>query len=214
MSSSFAPSPNVLVDFASAGSACGVWRDALTTYVLSAAHVFEGAGPSPIVQWLSLDLASSGGGVLIADELWEDLPGGGELDAALVRVTEPGPFESGGRYPHGSQILGWHALEPGLIVQICGKHGTVTAQLTRKLPAGETFEGHVHGRLLQCAFLDGHTDPGDSGAAVISMPEGMLVGMHITRDIDALDRQSSLAVAAEDVRTTLGRLRPGFDVRP
>jgi hypothetical protein len=201
-------SPDVMVGFSSAGSACCVWRDGAGDYIATAAHVLTGVPAGTRMRWISNDLSTSGGGTPLTSSLWLPVPGG-RLDAGLVRIDDPGPFRDGGPYPSGAPLLGWEAIANGLVVQICGKHGVTTAEVSAKVPAGLDFKGHVHGRLVQFRFLHGETDAGDSGAAVISLPEQMLVGMHVARD-----GTRSLAVPAEDIRDAFGALMSGFDLRP
>lgn len=212
MAFSFVRSPDVLVDFQSAGSASGVWEDGLATYVLSAAHVFDQAGQAPLVQWLDDDF-SIGSGVLLASHLWAETTDG-LLDAGIVRVEDAGPFRMGGSYPYGSEILEWDAITENLVVEICGKHGTRVGDSVRKRAAGLEFGGHRHSRLLLFRLNNGETHDGDSGAAVISMPEGMLVGHHITLHRDARGVPFSVVVAAADVRDVLGDRLGAFRPRP
>jgi len=203
-----------MIGFEPAGSACCVWRDALTTYVLSAAHIFKDIEEDTRVQWISADAASSGGGRPVLSRRWLPMMGG-ELDACLVEMDDPGPFRIGGSYPKAEAILPWHAVTERTVVQIWGKHGAVTAQLAKRRNHGDEFEDHVHGRLLQFRFLESvMTSPGDSGAPVISVPEAMLVGMHIVLYHDEHHIPYSLVVAAEDIRETFGALLSGFDLRP
>lgn len=212
MGFSFARSPDVLVDFQSAGSSSCVWEDGLATYVLSAAHVFDQAGQAPLVQWLDEDFAI-GSGVLLASLLWEETMDG-LLDAGIVRIEDAGPFRIGGSYPCGSEILEWDAITENLVVEICGKHGTRVGESVRKRAAGLEFSGHRHSRLLMFRLTNGETRDGDSGAAVVSMPEGMLVGHHITLHHDALGVPFSVVVPAADVRDVLGARLGAFRLRP
>ena len=207
-------SPDVMVGFDSVGSACCVWRDALSTYLLSAAHVFTDVQDGTRIRWLSPDLTASGSGTPLLSRLWLPMPGG-ELDAGLVQIDDPGPFRVGGLYPKSEQILSWHGIGEGTVVQICGTHGSPVATFARKRPAGDAFKGHTHGRLLQFRFIESFTtSPGDSGAAVISLPEGLLVGMHIVLHRDEQGVPHSLVVPAEDIRDTFGALLPDFGLRP
>jgi len=212
MSFSFAESPNVLVDFQSMGSACGVWEDGLATYVVSAAHVFDQAGSEPLVQWVDGSF-NIGSGVLRADLLWQSTSAG-PLDAGIVRIEDPGPFRLGGDYPYGSDILEWDAITEDLVVKICGKHGTRLAGSVRKQNGGLVFENHRHGRLLIFPLMDGETLPGDSGAAVVSMPEGMLVGHHVTLHHDDQGIACSVVVPAADVRDLFRDRLGAFEPRP
>jgi hypothetical protein len=160
------------------------------------------------MRWLSADLSSSGNGTPVTSEVWLPVRGG-RLDAGLIRIDDPGPFRGGGPYPRGQGVLPFDGITTDLVVEICGKHGRTTARFDKHIAAGLDFQGHRHGRLLRFRFLVGETDPGDSGAAVVSMPEQMLVALHIARD-----GARSLAVPAADIREAFGALRFGFDVRP
>ena len=206
-------SPNLLVDLVAAGSACCVWHTALSAYIVTAAHVVEGAPPGTPVLYRSADGTAQGMGAARSDLAWLPMQGG-QLDGGLVEIGDEGPFRAGGEYPRGSRILSWEGTRPDMVVQICGKHGMETARCLRKWPAGEVFENRRHGRLIEFRVLGGlATDPGDSGAAIISLPEGMLVGMHIAAFREA-GATHTLAVAAEDIRETFSALLPGFDLRP
>lgn len=200
-------SPDLMIGFRSAGSACCVWRDGAGEYVATASHVLTAMTATDRMRWISNDLLSGSGTPLI-DETWLPVPGG-RLDAGLIRIDDPGPFRPDGPYPSGTGILPLTAMTSSLVVEICGKHGRTTARFDGHVDAGFTFRGHRHGRLLRFSFLAGETDPGDSGAAVLSMPDQMVVGMHIARE-----GSHSFAVPAADIREAFGALRFGFNLRP
>lgn len=206
-------SPNLMIGFEPAGSACGVWRDGLSSYVLSAAHVLDNLPVATPIGWLSANPFESGSGATLDPSMvWLPVEGG-RLDAALVRIENLGPFRIGGPFPTGFRVLPAATLSPGLVVTICGKHGLEPARFRDILPAGDEFNGRRHGRLLRFEFeTDSMTDPGDSGAAILTEPEGMLVGMHIALRTNG--GRFSLAVPADDVRDTFGLFLPGFTLRP
>lgn len=201
-------SPDIMVGYRSTGSACAVWRDGGGEYVATAAHVVDDAGPGVPMRWISADLSSSGHGIALTAEAWLPVPGG-RLDAGLIRIQHPGPFRRGGAFPGGQSVLPFRAITAGLIVEICGKHGRTVAMFDGHIHAGLEFMGRRHGRLLRFRFIDGATDPGDSGAAIVSPSDHMLVGMHIARE-----GFHSFAVPAADIQEAFGALRFGFDLRP
>ncbi len=208
---SLAPSPDILVDGSPSGSACCVWRDGLLDYVLTAAHVLEAAAPDAAVAWAGIDGSVGYGQTSQSHPYWVAVAGG-NLDAGLVTISEPGPFASSSAYPWGSPPLAWADVDQVASVMICGKYSQVYATFDRRIAAGELVESHRYGRLLQFRFDGATTRPGDSGAAVISLPEGMLVGMHVARHTDG-DVSYSWVVSADDILMTFGGL-PGFRLRP
>ena len=206
------PSPNVLVMGESKGSACCVWQDGLASYVLSAAHVFDGAVAGAPVQWLGG--STLGFGQKLAGNLYWMPVEGGLLDAGLATISSAGSFGSPSQYPWAGHVMEWHEIPGVRSVVICGKRGIVFATVddqlaagTRRIPGTSSF----YGRLVRLRYDNASTFGGDSGAAVISLPEGKLLGMHIGRD---LDKQFSLAVPAADVRDTFGKTFFGFHLRP
>lgn len=210
----FGRSPGVFVDSQPAGSACCVWRDGLRTYVLTAAHVVAPLAESSIVEWRSQSGDASGFGQTL-DSSFHWVPvDGGNLDAAPIPIASAGPFASAAGYPSGSRIVEWSDILDSQEVMVCGKHATRFATLDRRVGAGQVSDlsGHVHGRLLRFRFDDIQTMPGDSGCPVISMPEGLLIGMHL--GLDSADQRFSLAVSAADVRNAFFFRLPGFDLRP
>ena len=206
------PSPNILVLGAPQGSACCVWKDGISSYVLSAAHVFEGHGPDTAVQWIGG--GSVGFGLTTSRDLyWMAVPGG-LLDAGLARITGMGVFAGTTHYPWAGQVMEWHEIPSVRSVVICGKFGIVFSTFHSQLAAGARTipdTSDTYGRLVRLRYDTGSTMDGDSGAAILSLPEGKLVGLHIGRDID---RRFSLAVPAADVRDTFKQKLFGFELRP
>jgi hypothetical protein len=192
------------------GSACCVWQDGLSSYVLSAAHVVGGLGEAAGIQWMGVS-GELGLGQTLEPSLYWMSSHGGDLDAGLVRVSVAGPFAHSFGYPWAHRVMSWDAIDSIRSVIICGKFGQVFATFDGKVAPGTVFAGHRHGRLLRLRYDSAATLGGDSGSPIISLPEGMLVGMHVARDVNPL---FSLAVAADDVvHTFLPRL-PGFRLRP
>ena len=204
------PSPNVLVQAQPKGSACCVWQDGLHTYLVSAAHVVAGLPEGAGIQWID-NSGTLGLGVTVRPDLYWMKVAGGVLDAGLVRVSTPGPFASSTGYPWAQRVLSWEAIASVQSVIICGKFGQVFATRVEPLPAGRVIHGRTYGRLLRFRYDSRATLGGDSGSPVISLPEGMLVGMHVARDSDPL---FSLAVAADDIRSAFLQQLPGFELRP
>jgi hypothetical protein len=204
-------SPSIYVDGTLAGSAAGVWTDgAANLYVLSAAHVVGGVPPHTPVQWLSLDGSVGVGQTVDAELTWLQMQGGGRLDAGLVRIVDAGPFASSEDYPWASEIAPLAEVHHIESVVICGKSGPVAAVFDRVIPAGQAFPaGRVHGRLLQFRYEFGETQPGDSGGAVISLPEGRLVGIHVAEHL-AAGVSYAWAIAAEDMFDAFEDPLPGF----
>lgn len=187
-----------------------MWRDGLRKYVLSAAHVVHGAGPQA-VHWISG--SQIGFGVTVDPDLCWLSVDGGRLDAGLTAIRVSGPFGSSAGYPWANQVMTWHEIDSVRSVRICGRSGEVFATFVDKVAAGLTFDGmpHRYGRLLRCRYDFARTEPGDSGAAVISLPEGKLLGMHVAKSADL---RYSYAVAAIDVLETFATKLPGFGLRP
>jgi hypothetical protein len=207
-----ATSPSVYVDGRLSGSATCVWRDGIArTFVLSAAHVIDVPAHTPI-EWLTLDGDVGGGQTLDSALMW--MPsGGGDLDAALVGISDPGPFGKASAYPWASDIVSWADVDALASVVICGRSGPVPATFDRKLAPGQQFSGHRHGRLLQLRYDFSQTQPGDSGGAVISLPEGRLVAMHVAEHTEA-GVSYAWAVAADDILIAFRTPFPGFELRP
>jgi hypothetical protein len=205
------PSPDLLIQLESTGSACGVWRDGLRTYVLSAAHVVATAAEGEAVHWIAS--GKVGFGITVDPSLaW--LPvAGGRLDAGLASIRVGGPFGATSTYPWAGEVMAWHEIDSVKSVRICGHSGEVFATFVDKVPAGLQFSGipHRYGRLLRCRYDYRRTEPGDSGAPVISLPEGKLMGMHVAT---SKDRLFSYAVPAIDILDTFGPKLPGFRLRP
>lgn len=205
-------SPDVLVQAQPMGSACCIWRDGLRSYVLSAAHVLGGLAEGSGVQWI--DTAGTLGlGQTIDPSLYFMEGNGGPLDAGLASVSVAGPFSTSFGYPWASRIMSWDAIDSVRSVIICGKFGQVFATFEEKVPPGPAtmVDGRSNGRLLRLRYDDVSTIGGDSGAPVISLPEGMLMGMHIAREANRL---FSLAVAAVDIQEAFRARLPGFELRP
>jgi hypothetical protein len=214
MAFNLATSPSIFVDGRLTGSAAGVWRDAADNlYVLSAAHVVDGVPAHAAVQWLSLG-GSVGAGQTVDDGLTWLPTDGGALDAGLVRIVDAGPFDTAFEYPWASDVASFDEAAHVASVVICGKSGPVPAVFDRVIPAGRIFPaGRRHGRLLQFRYGFGETQPGDSGGAVISMPEGRLLGVHVAEHFEA-GTPFAWAVPAEDIRDAFVGPLPGFSVRP
>jgi hypothetical protein len=205
-------SPAIYVDGVRSGSAAGVWRDGESrTYVLSAAHVIDRVPPHTPIQWMHQGVVGGGQTVETA-LLWVPMDGG-FLDAGLVSLDRPGPFGMTGSYPWASDVMSWSAINHLTSVVICGKSGVVQATFDRSLPAGQPFSEHRHGRLLQFRYDFGQTQPGDSGGAVIALPEGTLVGVHVAEHVEA-GLEYAWAVPAVDIQEVFAHLRPGFEPRP
>lgn len=211
----FLRSPDVVVPGGLKGSACCVWRDGLRSYVLTAAHVAGAEPEGSVVTWIGLVDGVTGQGTALNSELSWVAMQGGQLDASLLAVGTLGPFGSTLSYPWAAPIMAWDVIESPAVrsVVVCGKHGLVFATFDRKLPPGDTFGGRVHGRLLRFRFDAGRTLGGDSGAPIMSLPEGMLIGMHIAERLEDGNRYS-LAVAAADVLAAYIFKLPGFGLRP
>jgi hypothetical protein len=207
-------SPYMFVNGELSGSACCVWVDgAGRTYVLSAAHVIDRVPGHTPIEWLTLDGNTGGGQTLEPTDSWIAVPGG-ELDAGLVEIgNTPGPFGNGGSYPWASSVVTWDEITVGRSVVICGKSRPIFATVANPIPfpPGEFFSNHTHGRLLRLAYDSHETAPGDSGGAVISLPEGKLLGMHV--GIDPTQKYA-WAVAAADVEEILSVPFPGLSLRP
>jgi Trypsin len=208
---SLAPSPDILIDGSPSGSACCVWRDGLLQYVLTAAHVLEHASPDAAIVWVGIDGAVGYGQLSKAHPYWAAVEGGVQ-DAGLITVSELGSFASPSAYPWGSSPVAWRDAHRARSVMICGKYSQVYATFDRRLVGSNPVQSHVYGRLLQFRFDGSTTRPGDSGAPVISLPEGTLVGMHVVHHVDGPE-QYSWVVSADDIMTTLGGLS-GFRLRP
>src|SRR5687767_8870245 len=207
---SLAASPDLLIDGSPSGSACCVWRDGLLEYVLTAAHVVENTPAGAAVVWVGIDGSVGYGKPSTSHPYWAPIEGG-QLDAGLIVIDQPGPFASVHAYPWGSPHIAWsdaHLLES---VMICGKYSQVFANFHRRL-SDESVQSHRYGRLLEFEFDGPTTRGGDSGAPVISLPEGSLVGMHVAHHVDGLSHYSWV-VSAEDILTAFAGL-PGFRLRP
>ena len=205
------PSPDVLVDLEVRGSACCVWQDGLRSYVLSAAHVIESTQEGEGRQWF--DGVQAGLGLTVAPELYWLHVAGGRLDAGLASIRISGPFGSPFGYPWAGQVMTWNEIDSIRSVRICGRSGEVFATFQNKVQPGRQFDGipHRYGRLLRFRYDFKQTLKGDSGAPVISLPEGKLVGMHVAA---SADRMFSFAVAAIDILETFAARLPGFRLRP
>lgn len=214
MAFNLATSPSIFVDGAPFGSAAGVWQDgAANLYVLSAAHVIDGVPGHTPVQWMALDGTVGGGQTVDASLTWLDMPDG-LLDAGLMRILDGGPFDASDEYPWASLIAPFDEIAHVRSVLICGKSGPVPAVFDCVVPPGRVFPaGRRHGRLLQFRYDFGETQPGDSGGAVISMPEGKLVGVHVAEHVEA-GAPYAWAVAADDICQAFATPLPGFAVRP
>ena len=203
------PSPDLIVSQTPAGSACCVWHDGLRSYVLSAAHVVDGQPEGSAVQWLGG--GAIGMGTTLAPALSFIEADGGVLDAALIAIKDFGPFQNRADYPWGLPIMPRTSFSTIRSVVICGKFGLVFATFAGEVAAGRIIDGRRYGPLL--AFRYDTPDPtmrGDSGSAVLSLPEGMLVAMHLGKDAD---NQRSLGVAAADIVEVFG-LHLGIQLRP
>ncbi len=204
------PSPDLIVSHIAVGSACCVWRDGLRSYVLSAAHVVANLPEGTPVQWLSGN--AIGLGTTLPVTLSFIQANGGVLDAALIEIKNIGPFQNPTDYPWGTPVMPRSLLATVRSVVICGKFGQVFATFAGVIAAGRVLDGRRYGPLLKFRYDSPNpTLRGDSGAPVISLPEGMLVGMHLGKDAD---NQHSLGVAAHDILDAFGSQLPGFQLRP
>jgi hypothetical protein len=207
------PSPDLFIDGSPAGSVCCVWEDSLSRqYILSAAHVVAGLPSGTPIVWIGGN-ALQGDGLTLGPELYWMATDGGELDAGPVSIRTAGPFSTTAAYPWAQQVMSWTTVDSVRSVIVCGKFGQRFATFDCKLPPGEVIGRHVYGRLLRFKFDNSTTHPGDSGAPIISLPEGMLIGMHVDLRTD-FDGQFSLAVAAADIAEAYAFPLPGFKLRP
>ncbi len=204
------PSPNVFVDLESAGSACCVWKDGLRSYMLSASHVLADQPEGAAILWKGV-IGGTGLGQILDPSFYWMSSHGGQLDAGLAAITNEGPFATSVGYPWGQQVMSWEAIDSVRSVIVCGKRGSRFARFTDKV-TGRHEDHRLLGRLLRFRFDTDDTEHGDSGAPVISLPEGMLVGMHI--GVDNIDPRFSLAVAAADIQEAFAQRLPGFALRP
>lgn len=212
MGFSIVPSPEVLVQAVPLGSSCCVWRDGLREYMLSAAHVVGDLPEGSAIQWISL-AGQVGLGTTVDPSLYWITTQGGAMDAGLVAISSPGPFSFPSSYPWGGQVMEWHELDfiKGRPVIICGKSGQTFGTFEGKRPAGQIIGGRIRGRLLRCRYDHAPSVGGDSGAVVLSLPEGKVIGVHIAKDAD---ERFSLAVPACDVLEAFEQRLPGFHLRP
>ncbi len=207
-------SPTVFVDGAPMGSASCVWvAGSLTTYVLTAAHVVDAAPAHTPIQWMTPDGDTGDGRTVEAHLNWIPVDGG-LLDAGLISVDEPGPFGIFGDYPWASSILGFDKVIPGTSAVICGRSQPVFCTFDGLERPGRLFSLQRHGRLLRFTFDSAETVGGDSGAPVISLPEGMLIGMHVGERVEPDGRRFAWAVAATDIQNEFEKVMPGFSLRP
>jgi hypothetical protein len=213
MSFNIATSPYLYVNGVPTGSACCVWRDGQSSYVLSAAHVLGGLTPGTPVSWYGLADGTFGHGVTLEpDYYWRPVPGG-DLDAGLALVSQPGPFGTSDGYPWGFPVAQWPGVSDHESVAICGKSGPVFATFDATLSAGISIHNHQYGRLLQFRYDRKETEGGDSGSPIVSLPDGMLVGMHVAiHTVGGIDY--SWAVSAEDILNAYAPSLPGFALRP
>ena len=203
-------SPTVCVLGQPCGSASGVWLDGSNhKYLLTAAHVLSPFPPFSATQWVSASGETGGGQTLDGTFNWTTT-NGGLLDAGLIAIQDEGPFGSESSYPWGTPPA---ASPPSGSVVICGMNGPVFATFTGWEPPGVKFDGDTrpHGRLMKFSYDSGATRPGDSGGAVIALPEGTIVGVHVGEQTKT---QTAWAVYIEDIVDNFAPLLPGFRPRP
>lgn len=200
------------------GSASCLWKDGSgRRYVISAAHVVGHLSDNSPVLWVGIN-GEIGTGFTMAPGFYWKRVDDGDLDAGPVLVQEPGPFAFAASYPWGAPVESVNQIRPDESVGICGKWGLVFATFAGLGPERAFFNGHVHSRLLRFRYdpaseqLDAShdmTDPGDSGAPIVSMFDGALLAIHVAREITGNER-FSLGVPAEDVLAAFQHDLPGF----
>lgn len=191
---------------ASSGSIGGIVKQGTnaTTHLLTARHVVADLQPNRLF-WNAESPRFPGlgeGEALLAFSKDYVDPGSntsGFFDAALVKVFEPELLTDPTEFAWSDQLLSWNeALQVGK-VKICGASGVRVANFDASLPTGwpvQTNSGIVnYWRLLQFEVLGEPTQPGDSGAPVLSSKDGRLVGIHL----GLKNNQFSIVLSAADI---------------
>ncbi len=142
-------------------------------YAVSAAHVLQ----SETAVWTKGGLEGRGR-VLTSTRFPSGPSGSGRLDAAVADVDRLGPIRRPPSIPYAEAATSWSGALQLRNVIICGKHGTVPAQVSfrvAELPTTPRLE-----RVLMCLLHDGvRTADGDSGAPILSSNGHQLVGIHL-----------------------------------
>lgn len=157
-------------------------------FVLTAAHVLSGlTAESSRVLWDVPGEPGYGQGNLVQDSLWlpaADFAGSAftRLDAGLAEIEIMESLGNEQLFPWGTGVVKWEEATGLDAVTICGANGMVTARWDGVVPPGVQVVVHgqvlPYSRLLRFRLLSKETQPGDSGAAVVS-GDGRLVGMHL-----------------------------------
>ncbi len=189
------------------GSFAGVLRrsNQERSYLLTARHVVEDILPAKVTWDLdSFPETGEGKGLLPLDKHYRDpnTQRMGFFDAAVVHILEKELLADSTKFAWSDEVLPWAEALQVPEVHVYGANGKRFATFDASLPTGwpvNTSLGVSHyWRLISFRFQGPTTDKGDSGAPVISHPEGKLVGIHVARQGGC-----SLVLPAADVMEKL-----------
>jgi hypothetical protein len=186
---SFAPSPHV--EATESGSACCLLADGERRFLLSAAHVLDGADPLLTVAWSKPGFrAGHGRFVELPETYWyplrdEEADSWGLVDSGLVQIDEAGLYDNAIAVPWGSGLVPFEELPQLAYITLCGaRTRRVGAEFASIRPTGSHVSvagrDYKYWRVVLFRFSDQQrqTRGGDSGSPAIA-DDGRLVGMHL-----------------------------------
>lgn|GEM_PF-5291678 len=159
-------------------------------YLLTARHVVTDILPAEVewnVEKPPFPGRGRGSGRLPLDMYYKDPDTGvsGFFDAAVVQIVEKELLVDSTQFAWSDEVLSWPEVQEPRDVYVCGANGVRSARFSKVVETGwpiKTRLGLVGYWRMVCYELQGGlTSDGDSGAPVITVNDGKLVGIHVAR---------------------------------